>query len=1360
MKKNLLGLILSIFIFFIPTVVFADSTSDRIHFISSTTEGDSMIIESNGHYGLIDAMDASNGTKVKNYADALGVTHFDFVIMTHNHPDSIGGIPALASLIDSDTIVFYKEDLTTTDDYEEVSGLQNNYYFGLALQTFNGSKKCDVTKASLLNDSACDLSTLSNSTITSVTYDDNNELTYASNVRENLSFDFGDFNIKLYSLYSLSYHKENLNSIITVVEQKETGTKAALTADIEAAIGDADYAELTGRSQLITDPTGECDPSDPGECSYTSIESQIADVIGIVDLLKVANHGDFKSNTLSILDSYMPGYFILESGSMTNADGNVEFAFSYLRNAFGTESYLSSQTQGALVAEFSELSNGISIKNFDATATDTQTEPLNMGTSSFTNGWKAMHYTGLDDVVKGYVENGQFVKNAWKNIAVNSTTYTFHFEDTEIMTTGFYFDEDDEEEPDEGEEESGGEEEQETIPEVHAYYFCDDNIVNTSCELGAMQTGLQTIHNDSYGNDYKYYFRTSANQFSEGAKGEMVTGLTAVGPTDDDTYYFRKKEDEILPGPVGSALTNGCVRPDSQNLSTKICFDGDGKKTTGNIPSTIPTTDLCSNAFYQLEEVDGQDDVYVGVSQSVTNMPAGAYTWVNNMHTNVGSYTVTAVLDNDSYWDTGTPGDMSDRANKTITCTISPMRVSLPTLEENSFLSGEEIDIVDYFDEDDYEEGAYVFSGDQIKTAIGSYTLGIGLSDTTNMAWADGADPATIKSIQWYITASPYATPAVNPVNVQYDGQPHSITATGNGTLEYSIDDGETWSTTNPSITNVGTLTVKVRVRGDSTHSTSEVAIGTVTITKRKLTKPTIANNAITYTGSEITATVSNYDSTIMTMTGQTSGTNAGAYSITVSLNNTSNYEWTDHTVSSVILPWQITKANQEKPNISFQPVPYDGQPHVMTVPTGVTLEYSLYSSGPWSTTPISRTDAGTTELYVRVKEDANHYASIASKGTIEITPALIPVPSINPSSYTYTGSSITPTITGYNSTAMNLDGDTSATNVGSYEIIVGLKNANYKWADDTTADLPYSWSITKADSVAPSVVNYSGTYDGQAHSVTVTGTGTIKYSTDGTTWSDVLPTMSDVGTMTVYVKTIGDANHNDSAVVSGEVHISKANLSAPTVTNYSGYYDGNAHTITVGTVSVGTIKYSTDGASWSTTKPTRTAVGKTTMYVKVFGNNNYNDSDTVVGTIEILDDGTYEIKNYTVDETNRYIKKIIVGTDLDTFKSNIILGYGYSVTVDTKTVNGKKLLYTGGKTRIFNGPTLVKEYTNIVIGDTNGDGLANSADILRLRQHLLGTKLITGVYFIASDVNYDNTINSADLLRERQHILGTKVIN
>ena len=136
-----------------------------------------------------------------------------------------------------------------------------------------------------------------------------------------------------------------------------------------------------------------------------------------------------------------------------------------------------------------------------------------------------------------------------------------------------------------------------------------------------------------------------------------------------------------------------------------------------------------------------------------------------------------------------------------------------------------------------------------------------------------------------------------------------------------------------------------------------------------------------------------------------------------------------------------------------------------------------------------------------------------------------------------------------------------------------------------------------------------------------------------------------------------------------------------------------------------------------------------------------------------------YVINNYDVDETNKYISKIMVNTEVNYFTSNIILGYGYGIDVDTKTINNKQLLYTGGKTRLTHGLDLYREYTNIVIGDINGDGAINSADLLKIRQHLLGTNILTGAYFLSSDINYDSTINSADLLRVRQHLLGTKPI-
>ena len=136
-----------------------------------------------------------------------------------------------------------------------------------------------------------------------------------------------------------------------------------------------------------------------------------------------------------------------------------------------------------------------------------------------------------------------------------------------------------------------------------------------------------------------------------------------------------------------------------------------------------------------------------------------------------------------------------------------------------------------------------------------------------------------------------------------------------------------------------------------------------------------------------------------------------------------------------------------------------------------------------------------------------------------------------------------------------------------------------------------------------------------------------------------------------------------------------------------------------------------------------------------------------------------YVINNYSVDETNKYISKIMVNTDVNMFTPNITLNYGYGIDVDTKEINNKRVLYTGGKTRITKGLDLYREYTNIVIGDINGDGAINSADLLKIRQHLLGTNTLSGAYFLSSDINYDNTINSADLLRVRQHLLGTKPI-
>lgn len=63
----------------------------RVHFID-VGQGDSILVQSDGHFMLIDAGENNQADTVIRYLQQAGVTELDYVIGTHPHSDHIGGL--------------------------------------------------------------------------------------------------------------------------------------------------------------------------------------------------------------------------------------------------------------------------------------------------------------------------------------------------------------------------------------------------------------------------------------------------------------------------------------------------------------------------------------------------------------------------------------------------------------------------------------------------------------------------------------------------------------------------------------------------------------------------------------------------------------------------------------------------------------------------------------------------------------------------------------------------------------------------------------------------------------------------------------------------------------------------------------------------------------------------------------------------------------------------------------------------------------------------------------------------------------------------------------------------------------------
>ncbi len=140
----------------------------------------------------------------------------------------------------------------------------------------------------------------------------------------------------------------------------------------------------------------------------------------------------------------------------------------------------------------------------------------------------------------------------------------------------------------------------------------------------------------------------------------------------------------------------------------------------------------------------------------------------------------------------------------------------------------------------------------------------------------------------------------------------------------------------------------------------------------------------------------------------------------------------------------------------------YDGKAHTGTVTvsapsSGATVYYGSSASSCTSTSPIYRTNAGTQTVYFKVT--ANNYTDYTGSFVITISKAKITAVPSTKATWWYTGSTITPTWSNYDSAKLTIGGTTSAVNISSYTATFTPKT-NYTWSDGTTAAKSITWKI------------------------------------------------------------------------------------------------------------------------------------------------------------------------------------------------------------------------------------------------------------------------------------------------------------
>ena len=276
----------------------------------------------------------------------------------------------------------------------------------------------------------------------------------------------------------------------------------------------------------------------------------------------------------------------------------------------------------------------------------------------------------------------------------------------------------------------------------------------------------------------------------------------------------------------------------------------------------------------------------------------------------------------------------------------------------------------------------------------------------------------------------------------------------------------------------------------------TKTAVQAITVERGTISVPTVSGS-LTYNGQAQSLTLTGYDADKMVLSGDTSGTNAGSYTVVVT--PTAQYKWADGSTEAKDIQWSIAKAT---PSITFDPesVSLDtsttSQAVAVTYTGDGTLSAQSDNSGvataslEGTTLTVTGVETGNTAIQVSASEGTNYTAASASLSVAVQFAIIIPVVPSQKGTLTYNGEAQMAEWNDLNTEELTLVGASYQTNAGTYTMGFQPK-PGYQWWDGTTETKNATWTIGKKNQAVHFSPSSNIVLDAQNK------TATIKYSGD-----------------------------------------------------------------------------------------------------------------------------------------------------------------------------------------------------------------------------------------------------------------------